>query len=108
MPDRAGPYVRGAAYTHFPGTVSGRFRVNSPETIRECANAGLGIALGPEWLYEEGLKNGNLQILLRDYVAPLVPIQAVYVADRLLPKRAIVFMDFIAEIFAKTSAFHTS
>ncbi|MEI7255885.1 LysR family transcriptional regulator [Dickeya dadantii] len=84
--------------------VSGRLRVNSPEAIRECVNAGQGIAQGPEWLYEEGLKNGNLQLLLRDYTAPPVPIQVLYVAARLLPKRAIVFMDFIAEIFAKTPA----
>ncbi|MCU7247331.1 LysR family transcriptional regulator [Pseudomonas koreensis] len=85
--------------------VSGRFRVNSPEAVRECVNAGLGIAQGPEWLYEEGLKNGNLQLLLRDYAAPHVPVQIVYLADRHLPRRAIVFMDFIAEMFAKSSAF---
>ncbi|MCU9948941.1 LysR family transcriptional regulator [Pseudomonas sp. PDM13] len=88
--------------------VSGRLRVNSPEAIRECVNAGLGIAQGPEWLYEDGLKNGNLQLLLRDYAAPPVPVQVVYLAARLLPKRAIVFMDFIAEVFAKSSAFSAS
>ncbi|EPB6723204.1 LysR family transcriptional regulator [Vibrio fluvialis] len=87
--------------------VSGRLRVSSPEAIRECVNAGLGIAQGPKWLYEEGLKNGNLQLLLRDYTAPPVPIQAVYLANRLLPKRAIVFMDFVASIFAKKSTFIT-
>ncbi|EKO3545163.1 LysR family transcriptional regulator [Vibrio fluvialis] len=87
--------------------VDGRLRVSSPEAIRECVNAGLGIAQGPEWLYEEGLKNGNLQRLLRDYTAPPVPIQAVYLASRLLPKRAIVFMDFVANIFAKKSTFTT-
>ncbi|MEX5496968.1 LysR family transcriptional regulator [Pseudomonas asgharzadehiana] len=86
--------------------VSGRLRVNSPEAILECVNEGLGIAQGPEWLYEEGLKNGNLRVLLRDYAAPAVPVQVIYVADRLLPKRAIVFMDFIAEVFAKNSAFN--
>lgn len=87
--------------------VSGRLRVNSPEAIREFVNAGLGIAQGPQWLFEEGLKNGNLQLLLKDYTAPPVPIQAVYVANRLLPKRAIVFMDFVAGIFAKNPAFNT-
>lgn len=85
--------------------VSGRLWVNSPEAVREFVNAGLGIAQGPEWLYEEGLKNGNLQLLLRDYAAPPVPVQVVYLADRLLPRRAIVFMDFIADVFAKSSAF---
>ncbi|MFK7699523.1 LysR family transcriptional regulator [Pseudomonas caspiana] len=83
--------------------ISGRLRVNSPEAIREYVNAGLGIAQGPQWLYEDGLKSGNLQLLLGEYVAPPVPIQIVYLANRLLPQRAIVFMDFMADIFA---AFH--
>ncbi|MEE4995752.1 LysR family transcriptional regulator [Pseudomonas alliivorans] len=85
--------------------ISGRLRVNSPEAIREYVNAGLGIAQGPRWLYEEGLKSGNLQLLLNDYVAPPVPIQVVYLANRLLPQRAIVFMDFMADVLAKSSAF---
>ncbi|WP_236640354.1 substrate binding domain-containing protein, partial [Pseudomonas syringae] len=83
--------------------ISGRLRVNSPEAIREYVNAGLGIAQGPQWLYEEGLRSGNLQLLLNEYVAPPVPIQFVYLANRLLPQRAIVFMDFMADVFA---AFH--
>ncbi|MEE4750580.1 LysR family transcriptional regulator [Pseudomonas alliivorans] len=85
--------------------ISGRLRVNSPEAIREYVNAGLGIAQGPRWLYEEGLKSGNLQLVLNDYVAPPVPIQVVYLANRLLPQRAIVFMDFMADILGKSSAF---
>ena len=84
--------------------VVGRLRVNSPEAIRESVNAGLGIGHGPEWLYEEGLKNGNLQLLLTGYAAPPVPVQVIYVANRLLPKRATVFMDFIAEVFSKVPA----
>lgn len=84
--------------------VSGRLRVNSPEAVRESVNAGLGIGHGPEWLFEEGLKNGNLQLLLTQYTAPPVPVQIVYVANRLLPTRAVVFMDFIAEAFSKVPA----
>lgn len=85
--------------------VSGRLRVNSPEAVQKFVNAGIGIAQGPEWLFEEGLENGNLQLLLTDYTASPVPIQAVYVANRLLPKRAIVFMDFVADIFEKNPGF---
>lgn len=88
-------------------SVSGRLRVNSPEAVQKFVNSGVGIAHGPEWLFSEGLASGNLQLLLSDYTAPPVPIQAVYVANRLLPKRAIVFMDFVAEIFSKNPAFKT-
>ena len=84
--------------------VSGRLRVNSPEAVRELVNAGLGIGHGPEWLFEEGLKNGNLQLLLTGHTAQPVPVQIVYVANRLLPTRAVVFMDFIAEAFSKVPA----
>ena len=84
--------------------VSGRLRVNSPEAVRESVNAGLGIGHGPEWLFEEGLKSGNLQLLLTEHTAPPVPVQIIYVANRLLPTRAIVFMDFIAEAFSKVPA----
>ncbi len=85
-------------------SVSGRLRVNSPEAVRESVNAGLGIGHGPEWLFEEGLKNGNLQLLLTEHTAPPVPVQIIYVANRLLPTRAVVFMDFIAEAFSKVPA----
>lgn len=84
--------------------VSGRLRVNSPEAARESVIAGLGIGLGPKWLFEKGLQDGRLQLLLRDHTAAPVPVQIVYVANRLLPKRAIVFMDFIAEAFARVPA----
>ena len=80
--------------------VSGRFRVNSPEAVREAVTAGLGIGHGPQWLFEAGLKDGSLRLLLGEYAAPPVPIQILYVANRLMPKRAIVFMDFITQIFS--------
>ncbi|MCC4604745.1 LysR family transcriptional regulator [Xanthomonas campestris pv. badrii] len=81
--------------------VSGRIRVNSPEAAREAVSAGLGIGLGPAWLYEQGLVSGQLQTVLDDYAPPPAPLQIVYAANRLIPKRASVFMDFIAEAFAK-------
>lgn len=80
--------------------VSGRFRVNSPEAVREAVTAGLGIGHGPQWLFEAGLKDGSLRLLLGEYAAPPVPIQILYVANRLMPKRAIVFMDFITQKFS--------
>ena len=57
--------------------VTGRLRVNSPEAARGSVNAGLGIGHGPEWLFEEGLKNGNPQLVLTGYSAlPLDTTQA--------------------------------
>jgi LysR family transcriptional regulator, regulator for bpeEF and oprC len=81
--------------------VTGRLRVNSPQAVREAVMAGLGIALGPAWLFEEGLKTGRLNRVLVGYEAPPVPIHMLYVANRLLPRRALVFMDHIAEAFGR-------
>lgn len=81
--------------------VAGRLRVNSPEASREAVCAGLGIGQGPAWLFEEGLRSGHLMTLLDEFSASPVPMQIVYAANRLVPKRATVFMDFIATQFAK-------
>lgn len=87
--------------------ISGRLRVNSPEAARTAVTAGLGVGHGPEWLFEDGLRSGKLQLLLTGHAPPLVPVQIVYVANRLLPKRAIVFIDFIADVFSRIPAFNT-
>ncbi|PXW24702.1 LysR family transcriptional regulator [Paraburkholderia caballeronis] len=84
--------------------VSGRLRVNSPQAAQEAVGAGIGIAHGPRWLFEGGLKDGSLELLLSGYAAPPVPIQILYVANRLLPKRAIAFIEFIAREFATIPA----
>ncbi|WP_256972002.1 LysR family transcriptional regulator [Paraburkholderia caledonica] len=86
--------------------VSGRLRVNSPDAVRAAVNAGLGVGHGPAWLFEEGLNSGRLQLILTGLAAPAVPVQIVYVANRLLPTRAIVFIEFIADVFSKISAFN--
>lgn len=40
--------------------VSGRYSVDNPEAVREFALAGLGIALLPDYLYEEAIQLGTL------------------------------------------------
>lgn len=88
--------------------VSGRFRVNSPQAVQEAVGSGIGIAHGPRWLFDAGLKDGTLQLLLSEHAAPPVPIQILYVANRLLPKRAIVFMDFVAQAFSTIPALNVN
>lgn len=84
--------------------IGGRLRVNSPDAVSAAATAGLGVAHGPAWLFESGLSSGRLQFILTQHVAPPVPVQMVYVANRLLPTRAVVFMDFMADVFSKMPA----
>lgn len=88
--------------------VSGRFRVNSPDAVGAAVEAGLGVGHGPAWLFERGLRSGRLQFILTGHTAPPVPVQIVYVANRLLPTRALVFMDFMADLFSKIPALNGS
>lgn len=94
------------AETEIP--VAGRIRVNSPQAVREAVMAGLGVAQGPAWLFGEGLTTGRLRRLLTGHEAPPVPIHMLYVANRLLPRRAAVFMDFMADVFAKIDALNVA
>src|SRR6202453_3683502 len=84
--------------------VRGRFRVNSPDGIRSAVLDGIGIAYAPGWLFEDALADRRVCSLLIEHYGPPVPIHFVYAANRLLPRRARVFMDFIAEAFARDPA----
>src|SRR5271156_4274016 len=84
--------------------VRGRFRVNTPDGIRSAVLDGIGIAYAPGWLFEDALADGRVRSLLVEHRGPSIPIHFVYAANRMLPRRARVFMDFIAEAFAKDPA----
>ena len=82
--------------------VNGRFRVNTPDGVYRAAIDGLGVAYAPVWLFQEALMNGKLVPLLVGHLGSPTPINIVYSARRLLPRRASVFMDFIAKEFSRT------
>jgi LysR family transcriptional regulator for bpeEF and oprC len=84
--------------------VHGRLGVNTPDGIRAATLDGLGIAYSPVWLFEDALLDGQLQLLLEDHPGPPTPIHMIYPERRLLPQRAKVFMDFVAEEFAREAA----
>ena len=84
--------------------VRGSFRVNTPDGIRCAVLDGIGIAYAPGWLFEDVLADGRAYSLLVEHHGPPVPIHFVYAANRMLPRRARAFMDFIAEAFAKDPA----
>src|SRR6201993_4508666 len=79
--------------------VNGRFRVNTPDGIQQVVLDGIGIAYAPVWLFEEAVREKRVKILLPEHCGPAVPIHILYSAKRLLPRRAAVFMDYIANEF---------
>nr|WP_314545821.1 LysR family transcriptional regulator [uncultured Massilia sp.] len=80
--------------------VSGRVRLNSLEGIRRAVLNDLGIAYLPAWMVTKELQSGELVAVLTQHAAPRVPVNVLYSAERRLPQRAAVFIEFIAQVLA--------
>jgi LysR family transcriptional regulator for bpeEF and oprC len=80
--------------------VSGRVRLNSLDGIRRAVLHDLGIAYLPAWMVSKDLQSGALSALLTEHAAPRAPVNVLYSAERRLPRRASVFIEFITEVLA--------
>lgn len=80
--------------------VRGRLRLNNLACIRRAVLQHLGIGYLPSWMVANELKSGVLQAILHGYTAGSTPLSALYAAERHLPQRTSVFIDFIAHVFA--------
>jgi LysR family transcriptional regulator for bpeEF and oprC len=88
------PFVDGDVH------VSGRMRLNNLDGIRRAVLQDLGIGYLPSWMVAKELKTGELKVLLTKYTAAKTPLNALYPAERLLPQRASVFIEFLIDLFA--------
>ena len=75
--------------------VNGRFSVNNPRSIRQAVLAGQGIAVTPIWLMGDAIKNGEVKIILEEYIPTPLEIHAVYPGRRFVPAKVRCFIDFI-------------
>jgi len=73
--------------------------VNNAEVLRDVAVKGRGIALIPEFIAAEALKNGSLQAVLENYTAPPLALYAVYPPTRHLAVKVRLFIDFLVDRF---------
>jgi DNA-binding transcriptional LysR family regulator len=76
-------------------TVSGRLRVSAGEGIREGVLAGLGLAIGSEWLFAPELKSGAVISVLDDWSLPTVDLWAVFPTGRQASAKARAFASFV-------------
>lgn len=65
----------------------------------------LGIGYLPAWMVAKELQTGELKALLTEHAAPGTPVNVLFSADRLLPQRASVFIEFITEVLANVPGF---
>lgn len=83
----------------FTVTVKGRLEVNSPLTAMRAAEAGLGVAILPDFIFKERQPVGTLVPILEDYLSTDRGIYAIYPHRRYLPAKVRAFVDFLTHWF---------
>lgn len=81
--------------------VSGRFRADTPEPVRQAALAGLGIAYLPSFVVAQDLARGALVPLLERFTPREAAICAVYPQQRYLSPNVRAFVDFLVEAWPR-------
>lgn len=76
-----------------------RLRVNTSLAAREALQRGLGIGLLPTRVAEPAGQPALLQRVMPDWVAPEVPVHAVFASARYLTPKVRAFIDLAAENF---------
>ena len=79
--------------------VTGRLEVNSPQSVRAAAVAGLGFATMPDFIARPALDDGTLVSVLDEFIPSGGGIFAVYPHRRYLPAKVRVFVDFLVQWF---------
>jgi len=82
-----------------PVPVSGRFRANSTEALREAVLAGMGLYLAPLWMFGPELERGQVVPLLPGWTPAPLPIHAVLPSRRQVPARVRAVLDHLAAAF---------
>lgn len=84
--------------------MGGTVTVNQSQSYVVAAATGLGIIQTPRLGVADHLENGSLVEILPEYKAASMPVSLLYPHRRHLPKRVRVFIDWTAELFARTAA----
>lgn len=77
--------------------VDGNLQTNSSEVIRASILAGMGIGYAPEWLFDEEIATGEIQVLLSDWLPPPIPIQLVSPRERRHSAKVKAFAQHVAD-----------
>jgi DNA-binding transcriptional LysR family regulator len=80
--------------------VRARVRANNGDSLRQAAEDGHGIVMGPSFILYGSIERGALVPVLTDCRWPLLNAYALYPRTRHLSRRVRAFVDFLAERFA--------
>lgn len=76
-----------------------RISANNTQMLLAAALVGTGIAYGPTFVFGAHLRRGELVVLLPEYRATELVIQAVYPSARRIPFKVSRFVDYLADAF---------
>ncbi len=80
--------------------VSGRYRADNSEAVREGVLAGLGIAVIPTFAFSGEIDSGKVKTLLKDNEPKQLPMNAVFPSRRFVPLKVRAMIDYLAHEFA--------
>jgi DNA-binding transcriptional LysR family regulator len=80
-----------------------RLLFNDTNACVAAALAGLGIVQAPAFVVQSALDQGTLVPLLEDWRTALIPVHVVYAPNRYLSTKVRVFIDWVVELFDRTS-----
>jgi len=81
--------------------LQGVFYLNNAGAILQAVRQGAGIHAGPKWLFQEGIRSGELVELLPDWQLPGLPVHLVRLSNQYEAKRVKALGDWIANCWAE-------
>ncbi|WIE47746.1 LysR family transcriptional regulator [Pseudomonas sp. GM17] len=75
--------------------VTGPLHANNGDLLAQAAEAGMGIALLPDFIVADALAAGRLVPVLCEWQAPPISIHAVYPSARRVPQKTRAFIEFL-------------
>jgi len=85
---------------HHEVSFGGGLRVDHGLAAREALVAGRGVAPAHQWLVEDLLAEGRLEVILSGYSPPAVPLSMLIVPERAAIARVRLLVDFLGEHIA--------
>lgn len=83
-------------------TLPASISVTGADSYAACASAGLGLIQVPRYRVADDLLAGRLVEVLPDFPPDPMPVSVLYPQNRQLSTRVRVFVDWLADLFAKT------
>lgn len=77
--------------------VSGRFKADNSEAVREGVLGGLGIAVIPAFAFRDEIETGAVRVLLKGFEPRQLPMHAVYPSRRLVPLKVRAIIEYLAD-----------